>query len=160
MITANEMCKYIYGKVSKAGKAAFISAMVCGFFAHGYMLANKISFHDDISGMFGYKSTLASDRWALEVIARLGKNLSVNVSSAWYNGILSLLYLAISALLIVELFEIQEELQAVLVAAVLVVFPTVAATFAYMFTAAAYFLAVLLICIASFIQKKIRYQEL
>lgn len=31
MITADEMCKYIYRKVSKAGKAAFISAIVCGY---------------------------------------------------------------------------------------------------------------------------------
>lgn len=149
--TANEVCKTMYSKISKIEKYAFISAIVCGLAAHGYMFANKLSFHDDIGDIWGVGLTLASERWFLEVIKRFCATFSINASSAWYNGLISLLFLSVSAAVVVRILDVKEELNAILISGIMVVFPTVAATFAYMFTAPAYCFAVLLICISAYL---------
>lgn len=152
--SVDEIWKYFYDKISKQEKIAFISAFVWGFAAHGYMIANKLSFHDDMSAMFGLGRSIESGRWFLYIMKRIGDFFSVYVSSAWYNGICSLLFLALSAAVVVRTLEIKSEVNVVLCAGILVTFPTVAATFAYMFTAPAYCMAVLLMCMAVWTVKK------
>lgn len=150
----DEAIKAIYSKISKQEKIAFICALICGFIAHGYMLTNKLSFHDDMSAMFGLGSRLEQGRWFLEILKQLGDFFSIHVSSAWYNGIVSLLFLALSSLMTVKIVEIKSDVNAALCGGMISVFPTVAATFAYMFTAPAYCMAVLIMCVAVYCVKK------
>lgn len=60
------------------------------------------------------------------------------------NGILSIILIAITGMIIIKVFNIKSCISAALIGGVLVVFPAVTSTFAYMFTAPAYFLALLL----------------
>ncbi|MBD5491548.1 MAG: hypothetical protein HDR16_05375 [Lachnospiraceae bacterium] len=152
--SVDEVWKMFYSKISRQEKIAFISAFICGGMAHGYMFANKLSFHDDMSAMFGLGRRIQSGRWFLEVLYVVGNWISVHVSSSWYNGIASLMFLAFSALMAVRILEIQGEIHSALCAGIIVVFPTVAATFAYMFTAPAYSMAIFFMYLAVYFAKK------
>lgn len=119
-----------------------------GLFAHGIMLSNKISFHDDM-GNVGLGATYGSGRWMLEVILRFQNKISgyVNFSLPWYNGILSLFFIGLAAYLIIDVLRISNKLGWFSIAGIMATFPTVTGLFGYMFTAPTYmfgmFLAVL-----------------
>lgn len=61
--SVDEVWKMLYSNISRQEKIAFISALICGIMAHGYMFANKLSFHDDMSVMFGLGRKIQSGRW-------------------------------------------------------------------------------------------------
>ena len=138
-------------RVSKIGMWTFCSSLFMGIWAHGFMFANKISFHDDMWCMREFGATIHSERWFLWVLEFLGQIFSINISSSWYNGILALLLLALSASILVEILNVENVINALLMGAVITVFPVVAATYAYMFTSWQYMLGILLAHIAVWI---------
>ena len=118
----------------------FLSAVVLGLGTHLYMFTNKLTNHDDIGHLLHADYGTASGRWLLPPILRLDGPFS----TPWLIGLLSILCLAGAACFTVSLLRIRRPLSCALTAAVLVSFPTVAATFSYMFSADAYFLSLLL----------------
>ncbi len=113
----------------------FISAFVLGFLIHGFVFSNKFLNHDDIGHLFGSDYGVASGRWLLPFALGLDGQVSV----PWFIGVLSLLCLSVSASLTVAVLRIKSAFACVITAAVMVAFPTVGATFTYMFSADAYF---------------------
>lgn len=78
-----------------------------GFFAHGFMIFNKLSIHDDIHNVFDVGATFYSGRWALGILekvteAYLGGIFSMPV----FNGIMTMIFVALILLTLVELFSI------------------------------------------------------
>ena len=139
------------------GKYAFVGALIFGFIAHGYMLANKISFHDDIGQLFGLGSTYGIGRWFLGIIHELlDKSIGV-YSMPWLLGSLYLLFIAASAGIAADLLEIESVWGRVFLGGIMSVFPVVADTFLYMFTAAAYFLALLLMVLSVWMIENFKY---
>lgn len=130
----------LFGRIPNHIRITFVSAFVLGILTHMYMLTNKLTNHDDLSVLFGNDYGAASGRWFLPFATRLCGGFSM----PWLIGLFSLLCLAGAACFTVSLLRIRRPLGCVLTAAVLVSFPTVAATLTYMFTAGAYFLALLL----------------
>lgn len=65
-----------------------------------------------------------------------------------------MVFLAFSALMAVKILDIQGEIHSALCAGIIVAFPTVAATFAYMFTAPAYSMAIFIMYLAIYFAKK------
>lgn len=130
----------LHGRVPDYIRITFISALILGLLTHMYMLTNKLTNHDDLSVLFGNDYGAASGRWFLPFATQLSGGFSM----PWLIGLFSLLCLAGTACFVVSLLRIRRPLGCVLTAAVLVSFPTVAATLTYMFTAGAYFLALLL----------------
>lgn len=131
----------------------FISTCIIGFLIHGYMFANKLPNHDDIGHLFGSDYGVASGRWLLPLVLKLDGALSM----PWLIGVISIALLAASASLTVSVLRIRHTQNCILTAAVMVSFPTVAATFTYMFSADAYFLALLLACFAPYITNRYKY---
>lgn len=131
----------------------FVSSCVLGFAVHGYMFANKLPNHDDIGHLFSSGYGVASGRWLLPHILELDGTLSM----PWLIGVLSIALLAVSACFVVSVLRIKSSLNCILTAAVMVSFPTVAATFTYMFSADAYFLALLLACFAAYITNRYKF---
>ena len=58
----DDYIKSLYAKIDPKSKAAIFSAFVFGILAHGMMLFNKYSFHDDIHYMFDVGSTYTLGR--------------------------------------------------------------------------------------------------
>lgn len=46
------------------------AVLICGLVTHGYILTNKISYHDDSVNYFGVGTTFESGRWALGLIQK------------------------------------------------------------------------------------------
>ena len=100
------------------------AVLICGLVTHGYILTNKISYHDDSVNYFGVGTTFGSGRWALGLIQKfLTKIDFFNYSSSWWNGLLSILLVAVCAMILSELFQIKHTGYAVLVGVLLISFP-------------------------------------
>lgn len=140
--------EYIKEKITQIDKRyliIFIVSVVFGILIHGYALFNKINFHDDIASLFGIGITVGCGRWGLEIFFLFNAIfLNLNCSMPVINGILSIIFIALSACLIVSIMDISNRLYAILIGLVMISYPVVAATFSFMFTAPYYFLALLL----------------
>ena len=110
--------------------SAIVSTIVFGIIAHGYMLANKLCYHDDATSYFTLGGDYAIGRWALglwrSIQFRLGM---IQYSTPLWNGLLFILFLALASALIVKLFRVQDYFVSVMIGALLVVFPTTASIF-------------------------------
>lgn len=124
----------------RADRLPFLSAVIAGLFAHGFVFANKLVNSDELSTLFGKGMTVASGRWGLE----LSSFLFPDVSTPWIFGLLSILMLSAAACIMLRIFRIETPLFRVVLAAAVTVFPAQTATFTYMFTAPSFALAFLL----------------
>ena len=132
----------VYNRIEKVYKVSFLMVILTGIMAHGYMFFNKISFHDDVASLFGVGATIKSGRWALEGAFLINCIfLNVNSSMPVINGIISLIFIAGSACIIIKLFDIKSCFYAGMMGGVMAAFPVVASTFMFMFTAPYYFCA-------------------
>ncbi|MCL2544402.1 MAG: glucosyltransferase domain-containing protein [Clostridia bacterium] len=135
-------------------KITFFAAVVIGFLTHTFMLTNKLVNHDDVEQLFHTMHyAIESGRWLLWLPAAF----STSWAMPWVNGVLGILYLAVAACFIAALLRIKTPLYCVLLAALMVTFPAIAATFAYMNCADAYFFAVMLNCMAAYFTVRYRF---
>ncbi len=125
----------------------FFAALVFGLAAHMFAFANKLVNADEIESLFGKGATVTSGRWGLEAV----KLIFPDYSMPWLYGLVSLLLLAVSVCLIVRLFEIKSPLMRVLLAGMIVAFPSQTGTFCFMFTSAPYALAFLFAVLAAYL---------
>jgi hypothetical protein len=127
-------------------------AAVCGVLTHGYILFNKISYHDDIFCLYTLGGTYGSGRWSLGILGALMRRLFGGTYSApGLNGIVSVALIAVAATLIVLLFRIRDIFWIAAVACIMETIPVVTATFSYMFTAPYYMLALVFAVLAAYL---------
>ncbi len=151
----DKLLKTMYARVSAAEKAAAISAFVCGLVAHMYMFTNKLPNHDDMRYSFSYSNLVddvmnSNSRWGQPFLSRI----SGIWSTPWLIGVLSLLFIALSAVLVVKLLKVKSATCAALIGCVMVTFPVTTAIFGYMMTADTYFLSLFLSCAAAYLLTK------
>ncbi|MCC8164111.1 MAG: glucosyltransferase domain-containing protein [Lachnospiraceae bacterium] len=122
-----------------------LSALMWGLCAHGMAFFNKYSFHDDAS-LFTLGGTYYLGRWMLGILGDLNTWLfgSTYYSLPLFNGILTILFIALSAMVLTDLFEIRNRWLMAALTGVLVVFPMITSGFGYMFTMPYYFFGTLL----------------
>ena len=121
-------------------KILFLIFIVIGFIAHGYMLTNKLVNHDELISLFSKGGTYEIGRWGLPLISYIFPNISM----PWFNGIFSLIFLAISSCLIIDILQIKNKYGRILIGGIFITFPTIIGTFSYMFTSTAYAISILL----------------
>ncbi len=126
-------------------KTILMSALLWGLCAHGMTLFNKYSFHDD-SSLFTLGGTYYLGRWMLGILGDLNTWLfgSTYYSLPLFNGILTILFIALCVVLLAELFQIKNRWLLTALTGVMVVFPMITSGFGYMFTVPYYFLGTLL----------------
>ncbi|MGI5977758.1 MAG: glucosyltransferase domain-containing protein [Candidatus Limivicinus sp.] len=129
----------LYGTVRRF-KLPIFSSLISGLMAYLFVFTNKLLNLDEISGLFAKGSSISSGRWALW----LSSWIFPDVSMPWINGMLSLLMLTAAVCIVIRVFEIKNPVFQLLLSCLMVVFPSQAVTFTYMFTCAPYALAVLL----------------
>lgn len=132
-------------------KNAFLAAFFWGILAYLYMFANKLSFYDDIAGLFDVGTTYPSGRWFLGILGENMSKLYGNYSIPMLNGIMSILFVSMAAAVIVDILRIQSAWGSIMVGGIAITFPTVMGTFAYMFTAPYYFFGLLLTVIGAWL---------
>lgn len=78
-------------------------------------------------------------------------------SLPFFNGLITILVLAVCACLITELFDIQNSLNRILVGAIIVCFPTITSTMFFMFCAPHYAVAILFSILAVYFVDQKRF---
>ena len=127
-----------------------LSALLFGLAAHMFVFSNKLMNADEVESLFGKGATITSGRWGLEAV----KFIFPDLSMPWLYGIVSLLLLAVSACLIIRLFEIKSPLMQILLSAMITAFPSQTGVFCFMFTSTAYALSFILsvLCVWLFVK--------
>lgn len=133
--------------------AAAAGCFFAGFFAHLFAFTNIIPNSDGISRVFDAQQMTVSGRWFL------------HYASAWNGyvqapaviGFFALLFLAASAALTASLLRIRSLGLSALCGALLSVFPSVAYTFLYLFTASAYCFGILLAVLSVWLVSRHKY---
>lgn len=133
-------------------KIMLIVTLLIGLLAHCFMLTNKLPNHDDIQSIFSKGATFELGRWGLELI----KYIIPNYSMPWFNGIILLIAVTISACLIVKILGIRSKVKQCLIGSIMITYSSITCTLAYNFTAGAYGIAILLsvLCVYFAINKK------
>lgn len=121
-------------------KTGFLATWIIGLLAHAYRFFNFLPTWDSMFNFTGTGATFWSGRCFLGYFS----GISSKYDMPWVNGALSLFYISIAVVMLIDLFEIRQRLYCVLLAGLVVSFPTVTSTFAYMFTADGYMMAFLL----------------
>ena len=132
---------------------ALVAGLIAGNLTHLYMIANKITNLDDISGIPGVGGGAALGRW---LQPRLHHLFSVWSAPA-INGEMSILFLSLAACLMILLLEIRTEGGAALAAILLVTFPSVTSNMYYMLLAPTFALAVLMSVLGVYLTRHYRF---
>lgn len=128
-----------WNKLERQYKLAFLAAVLFGLFAHMYMIVNKLPNHDYVynihSDQFAWPLSLG--RWFLHITTGISSYFIL----PWVNGVLAILYAAVSAALIVAVLELKNPVPVILCSGLLVTYPAFADTLGYLFTADGFLLA-------------------
>lgn len=151
------MPEELYNKIKKVikreWKIAFFSAVIIGLLTHMYIFTNMLPNHDGLINIYNSQFKFSSGRFFLGALAGISSYFYL----PWVNGILSVLYLALTTVVFVEIFELRKTSAIILTAGLMLTFPTIAATFNYMFTADGYMAAMLITGLAVLLTKKYKY---
>lgn len=138
------------GKLKKQWKTAFFSAVVIALLVHMPVLLSDIPNHDGLDSMYFDQNMITSGRWFLMVACGFSSFYTI----PWVIGCLGIVFLGLAAAALAELLEMEKPWVIVLGSGLLVSFPALASTFAYVFTLDGYMLALLLAVLAVLFTKK------
>lgn len=138
--------------IKREWKTAVLATWIIGLFAHAYRFFNFLMTWDSLYNIYGAGDTYGLGRWFLPWAGLLSSAFDM----PWVNGALSLFFISAAVVLLVELFEMKNGFLISLCAGVIVTFPTVMSTFAYMYTADCYMLAFLMAVAAVFVTCRVK----
>ena len=127
-------------KESKLWRYTFWTAIVLGLCTHLPIMLSDIPNHDGLASIYFDQDMSMSGRWFLSIAC----GFSSYYSLPWLIGLLAIGILAVTAVLLVEVLEIENISGGMMIAGILVTFPVLTSTFAYVFTMDGYMLAVFL----------------
>lgn len=151
-MTPTKLLEKIKSGIKKEWKIAFLSTFLIGLAIHLPAMISDIPNHDGLSSMYFDQNMITSGRWFLTVACGFSSYFTL----PWLIGILSLLFLAGTSVALTELLEFDKSWAIVLGSGLLVSFPALCSTFAYVFTMDGYMLALLLAVLSVLLTKKYR----
>lgn len=132
--------KEFIGRLSNAQKYAFCSAIILGIMAHGFAFFNRLSVHDNSHCLFDLGASYEVNRWGLGILYRIMVLTTKTYSLPFFNGFMSVVFIGICSMILMDIFEIKSKLVAVIIGGLMVVFPMVTSVFSFMFTSWPYFM--------------------
>ena len=154
------MCKNMKDKIInilQKHKVTIIMTFVWGILAHGYAMTNALMYHDGLL-VERVGATYVSGRWFLGLLGEkgiIGKLFGV-YNLPFLSGMVFLTLVAVTNILIMELFDIKSNISCAILSGVLVVYPTITTMFGYIYTMDYYALAVLMCVFAVWVIKKFK----
>ena len=152
-MTVNDSLKKISEKISASDRVAFLSAFICGLLIHMPAMLMDVPNHDGLASMYFSQNMITSGRWFLAVVCAVSSFYTV----PWIIGLIGLFELALTAVLLKRIFEIENGVTIFMISALLVTFPSLASTFAYVFTLDGYMAGLFLAVLAVYLAKKDHY---
>lgn len=131
--------------VKPSWKIAFLAAVILGFGVHMYKFTNTLPGNDSLYNFYHSQNIIGAGRWFLTIAC----GLSSFHDLPWIIGLFSVVYLALTTVVVADHFRIGNPVLLVLCAGMITVFPSVTDTLYFEFTADGYFLAMLLAVLAA-----------
>ena len=150
MKTPWEFLQYSRNKIKNTWKIAFVSAFVIGLLIHLPVMLSDIPNHDGLSSMYFDQNMITSGRWFLTVACGFSSYFTI----PWVIGLIGMLWLSLSSVVLTETMELEDPLTIIGVSGLLVSFPALASTFAYVFTMDGYMMALFLAVLSVLFTKK------
>lgn len=125
----NELTEFYQDRIQKRWKTAFYSAFFLGLLIHIYKFTNLMPNHDGLYNFYSSQNMVASGRWFLSIACCLGSFFDL----PWINGVLSLIFMGLTAAVIADIFDMENPCLIILSSGLLVSFPAITATMAYEF---------------------------
>lgn len=135
-------------------KYTFFSTLIIGLFTHLYAITNKLPAIDDLSCVNSYGAGSGLGRWFLDVVGLIKHKVFGNYSAPAWNGIVAILFIAISAVILCRLLELKSKMAGILVGAVMATFPAVTSYMLYAYTSYYYCIGLTLILFGVYVEKK------
>lgn len=139
-------------KIKREWKTAFLAAVAVGLLIHLPAMLSDIPNHDGLDSLYFDQNMITSGRWFLMIACGFSSFYSI----PWVIGLLGLLFLGLAAAALVDLLEVKKGWAIVVISGLLVAFPALASTFAYIFTLDGYMLALLLAVLSVLLTRKYR----
>ena len=150
MRTPAEVWNDLKANIRKEWKTAFWTVFILGIMIHFPVMAGDFPNHDGLASMYFDQNMITSGRWFLMIACGVSSYFAL----PWVIGLFSLFFLGLGAAALVEFLEIKNELGVILLSGLLVSFPALASTYAYIFTADGYMLALCLVFWAVMLTKR------
>lgn len=136
-------------QIIKEKKEQFFISFSIVFFIHFLKFTNYYPNWDSVYGIdAGYYGMMGLGRWFAGISLRL---LHSPYDLQWIEGVVSSIFIALSIMLILEIFEIRKPLFIYLGTFLFAAFPSMAATFCFMFWAPSYMLALFMAVLATYL---------
>lgn len=142
-----------WGKISKQCKYAFFASAIVGLLDYLYIITNHFLTFDSMWNQYSLQNMIDSGRQFLTYACSISSYYDLPA----VNGILAIIYLSITAAMVVYVMEIRSVVSSVLIGGLIVSFPAVSSTFCYTYTVDGYMLSLLLITLAFLIMQKYRF---
>ncbi len=139
--------------VSKQSWIALISAFVIGILDYMYMFTNRFLTFDSMWNMYSDQDMITSGRQFLKWACGISSYFDLPA----VNGILAIIYLSVTAAILVHVFEIKGYFASVLAGGIFVTFPAISSAFCYTYTIDGYMLAVLITTVAFVLMDRYRF---
>lgn len=149
------MLHLVYGRVKKMLKEkllklnhiwkqeytySIIMSFVAGLIVHMYKFTNNLPNHDSMYNFYSDQNVLGSGRWFLSIAC----GFSSYYDLPWVNGIISILFIALTVIVIINLFNINNKWLILLINGIIIVHPATTEILCFEFTADGYMMAMLL----------------
>lgn len=149
MKTPSDCIGILYKKIKKEWKISFLSAFFLGILIHLPAFIQDVPNHDGLASMYFDQNMITSGRWFLTVACGISSYFTI----PWIIGLLSLLWISITCVIITETLEVKQKEWIFIISALVVSFPSLASTYAYVFTADGYMFALFLAVLAVYLTK-------
>lgn len=138
-----------FSDLDKNVKMAFLSTTIIGLLIHIYKFTNTLPNHDSVYNYYSDQNVVGSGRWLLSIACGFSSYFDL----PWVNGLLSIIFIAATATVIVKLFDIKNYVLIIITSGLLVSFPAITETFFFGFTADGYMLAMFLAALAVYFSR-------
>jgi len=144
-----KLAVWLSGKLREY-RAVLISSFVVGILAHMFTFTNKLVNGDDVFTLFYKGGSYTLGRWGLVLF----DDIFPNYSMPWIYGIITIALIAASVCILVHVFHIRSKLLQVLLAGLIVAFPSLTGVFSFMFMSCTYSSAFLLAVLAVYLMDR------
>lgn len=131
-------------------KVCFFAALIVGLIAHLYKITSWLPNWDSLVFRYDSQNMIALGRWFLPVVC----SFSSFYDLPFLNGLIAIVFHALSAVCICKILNIQKKITAFLIGAVIVSFPTVTSVMMYNYVADGYSIAFFLSTLAALYMTK------
>ena len=131
-------------------KIPFVSALVIGLITHMTMIVNKYPNGDSMTNFYFDQNMVTSGRWFLTVTCGLSSFYDLN----FVNGLLAIIFLSVAAVYVTRFFNVKKKSAMILIPAIMMTFPAVAATMTYMYTVDGYMIGLIFAVLAVYTCRK------